>query len=87
LSLYQDGSVWGWGYNKDSQLGNASSKDAYTAVKVFVLDNVTSLSSAPDHALATRSDGTVWGWGSNWDGVLGDGTETPRTVPVQALLP
>ncbi|MFP2913744.1 RCC1 domain-containing protein, partial [Pyxidicoccus sp. 3LFB2] len=35
------------------------------------------------HTLALKTDGTVWAWGNNTDGQLGDGTNTPRSTPVQ----
>lgn len=36
------------------------------------------------HSVALKSDGTVWAWGDNTDYQLGDGTNTDRTLPVQA---
>lgn len=43
----------------------------------------TAVDGGIGHSLALKSDGTVWAWGNNINGQLGDGTQEPRTTPVQ----
>ena len=38
---------------------------------------------ARNGSTALRSDGTIWSWGTNTNGQLGDGTQQPRSSPVQ----
>ncbi len=84
--LPSDGSVWGWGYNADGELGNGTMfNDSNVPVKVSNLTAATAVAAGDNHALALKSDGTVRSWGSNTWGQLGNGTTTPSTVPVQVL--
>ncbi|RYD99337.1 MAG: hypothetical protein EOP50_04350, partial [Sphingobacteriales bacterium] len=92
----QDGKVWAWGSNAQSQLGNGvSGSVSMTAglVKDWFgssseLSSVIAVSAGSYHNLALKQDGTVWAWGLNNNGQLGDGTYTNRTtaVPVQQTV-
>jgi alpha-tubulin suppressor-like RCC1 family protein len=83
LAVKGDGSVWGWGYNANSQLGYSSSSIRYVnAVQVPGITNVISVAAGESFSLALKGDGTVCGWGANSSGQLGDGTLTQRTTPV-----
>jgi len=85
LALKGDGTVWGWGTNYLSELGDASTAERHTPVQVHKLAGVSAIAARGSHALALiQSDGTVWAWGDNGSGQLGDGTSgTVRTEPVQ----
>jgi alpha-tubulin suppressor-like RCC1 family protein len=87
LVVKSDGTVWAWGDNTKSELGNGSTGGTNSVpVQVSNLSGVTAISAegAGSHALALKSDGTVWGWGSDVFGQLGDGTNfTSRNSPVQ----
>ena len=94
LALRNDGTVWGWGWNLYSQLGNdeaLSTYHRYTPVQAKgpggtgFLTGITAINAGHDHSLALRNDGTVWAWGNNMNGRLGDGTTTPKRSPVQVL--
>ncbi|HEX8819499.1 MAG TPA: hypothetical protein VF794_06205, partial [Archangium sp.] len=85
LKLSLDGSVWAWGLNQSGQLGNGTTTQSTTPVRVVGLDNVQSIASGDHHSLALKKDGTVWTWGYNSHGQLGDGTTTNRTTPVQVV--
>src|SRR5215216_3974736 len=75
--------VWGWGSNGAGQLGDCTTTDRYTPVKVSGLSSITDVAGGCNHSLAVKEDGTVWAWGDNYNGQLGDGTTTDRTTPVQ----
>ncbi|HEY0096920.1 MAG TPA: hypothetical protein VGB96_21510, partial [Archangium sp.] len=83
LKLNLDGTVWAWGYNASGQLGNGTTTQSTTPVRVLGLGNVQSIAAGDHHSLALKKDGTVWTWGNNSHGQLGDGTTTNRTTPVQ----
>ncbi|MER8042491.1 hypothetical protein [Streptomyces sp. NPDC094032] len=91
-ALLADGTVVTWGSNFGGRLGDGTTTDRTTPVRVCdlfttapctsFLSRVTSITSGYQHSLAVRTDGTVASWGFNGDGRLGDGTTTTRTTPV-----
>ena len=83
LALKSDGTVWAWGDNSLSQLGDGTSASRLNPVQVSGLGNVMSISAGGAYALAMKSDGSVWGWGANESGQLGDGTTDLRASPVR----
>ncbi|WP_310391749.1 hypothetical protein [Hymenobacter sp.] len=93
LALRADGTLWAWGANNYSQLGNGNttgrSLPAPVAAPVAAAPGTrwTSIASRSSHALAGRSDGTLWAWGYNDYGNLGDGTLTTRVSPVLVPVP
>ncbi|HZH74392.1 MAG TPA: PKD domain-containing protein [Archangium sp.] len=83
LALKQDGSLWAWGSNYHSQLGDGSTTSRPTPVQV--LTGVSSIAAGGYHTLALKQDGSLWAWGDSTYGQLGDGSTTQRTTPVQVL--
>ena len=89
-ALKSDGSVWGWGDNRDQQLGNGKAL-GYSTVATPVSTLTSGVTAIAGNSLTTyalKSDGTVWAWGDNQFGQLGNGTTTgpndvPNLVPVQ----
>jgi alpha-tubulin suppressor-like RCC1 family protein len=77
LALRSDSTMWGWGANYSSQLGDGTQ----TARPLPVV--VARPAAAPararwrdmainaDHAIGLLSDGSIWGWGDNQAGNLG----------------
>jgi alpha-tubulin suppressor-like RCC1 family protein len=78
IALNNDGTVWAWGRNDSGQLGDGTTTDRYTPVKVCAagqtsscsvfLTNVTAIAdgtAGTQHTIVLKNDGTVWGWGSN----------------------
>lgn len=91
MLLKQDGTVWAWGHNGLSQLGNGQTNNGST-YPVQVLDSsdqpLGAVRSIVGHrlgGLALRDDGTVWSWGYNENFNLGIGsgmTSSNRAVQV-----
>ncbi len=76
LALRQ-GSVWAWGLNSYSQLGDGTITSRSKAVPVLTtsgsLAGITALAAGANHGVALKGDGTVWVWGYNNQGQLGLG--------------
>jgi alpha-tubulin suppressor-like RCC1 family protein len=95
LVLRDDGTVWAWGRNDSGQLGDGTTADKTTPVRVKVKDydgtlvplsGVAALAGGSLHSLALDMDGTVWAWGSNQNGQLGARTSidfSPTPVRVK----
>jgi alpha-tubulin suppressor-like RCC1 family protein len=66
LALKSNGTVWSWGDNDLSELGNGNTKSSKVPVQVDNLSDITSI-SAGRHGIssALKSDGSVWAWGSS----------------------
>ena len=78
-----DGSLWTWGENYDGELGDGTTIERSTPVKI--MDNVASVNLGDHHSAAIKTDGSLWSWGNNNAGQLGDGTTTGRQTPVKIM--
>ena len=81
--ITSDGSLYMWGSNGNGQLGDGTTTERHTPVKV--LEDVVSVSLGNFHSGAITSDGSLYMWGYNGYGQLGDGTTTERHTPVKVL--
>lgn len=91
LALCDDGSVTGWGYNDEGELGNGGTTTALIPVAVDVSGSlagksVSRIAAGQYHSLALCTDGTLVAWGYNGLGQIGDGTTTDRHSPVEVDL-
>ncbi|MBI4947775.1 MAG: T9SS type A sorting domain-containing protein [Bacteroidetes bacterium] len=98
VALKNDGTVWTWGQNVKSQLGDGTTTQRLTPVQVVTgvsgcatyLCSITAVAANGEHSIALRSDGTVWTWGYNLVGQLGNGLSgvgQDKSSPVQVLGP
>jgi hypothetical protein len=77
-----DGSLWMWGANGEGELGLGNFVDKNNPTQVLnedgssFLTNVTSISVANVHSIASTSDGNVYSWGDATSGKLGNGVNT-----------
>ena len=83
-SLYvkSDGSMWAMGDNSHGQLGDGTTTDRSSPVRIESSD-VVSAASGDYHNLYLKNDGSLWSMGRNWFGELGDGTMTDLSTPVE----
>ena len=78
-AITKDGSLYMWGYNRSGQLGDGTTTDRYTPVKI--MDNVASVSLGGNHSAAITKDSNLYMWGGNGSGQLGDGTTDNKARP------
>lgn len=73
LAIKTDGSLWAWGENYNGQLGNGTTENQHTPIKV--MDDVVSVSTYNKHTIVVKSDGSLWSWGfQGFSGqILGNG--------------
>ena len=75
-----DHTLWCWGDNSGSRLGDGSTAASPVPVRVQVSGQATdwaAVSASDAHTCAVKTDHTLWCWGDNRDGELGDGTRPP----------
>ena len=74
-----------WGWNTDGRLGDGTTTQRATPVRVIGLTNATQVSAGGDHSCGIRPNGRGYCWGANGVGQLGDGTQTDRWTAVQVV--
>ena len=82
-AITEDGSLWMWGWNIKGQLGDGTTEEKHTPVKV--MENVKMISLGGYYSGAITKDGSLWMWGSNDRGQLGDGTTEDKHTPVKVM--
>jgi len=84
MAVRTNGTLWAWGANWDGQLGDGTTTDRHTPVKI--MDDVVAVSNNIwGSTMAIKTDGSLWGWGWNDDGQLGDGSYWYRQSPVKIM--
>ncbi|UZT99055.1 T9SS type A sorting domain-containing protein [Chryseobacterium fluminis] len=84
FAIKSDGTLWGWGYNSDGQVGVGSSPfNVLVPTQVGADTNWQHISGSLYHTVAIKTDGTLWSWGANGGGTLGNGTTISTSLPVQ----
>ena len=83
------GHVLAWGRNDFGQLGNGTSTDTSTPVRVRLPGGtkVQQVRAGCDHTVALTSTGQVLAWGIDGSGQLGNGSIASRETPVRVRIP
>jgi len=79
FAVKADGTLWAWGYSSKGQLGDGTTANSVSPVKIG--SGFSTVSAGVGHSLALQSNGDLWAWGDNTYGQLGDGTTTASNVP------
>lgn len=82
LALKSDGTIWVWGSNANGRLGDGTTTQRTTPVKLAGISGITSVAAGGSHSLAIKTDGSVLAWGLNTSGQLGDRTNAQHVSPV-----
>ncbi len=80
-AIRTDGSLWAWGSNTDSLLGDGGTTSQTAPIRVGSGNSWRSIAAGYEHTMAVQKDGTLWGWGNGGDGRLGDGSGTNSATP------
>lgn len=82
IAVDNSGQAWGWGYNHDGELGDGTTEDRSTPVRVRMRPGVrfTAITAGNDFTVALDQNGHAWSWGYNASG-------EPRSTPVQLAVP
>ena len=81
-----DGTLWCFGSNFYSALGDGTRIHRSTPVQIDTHTNWSEISVGQSFSCALRDNGTRWCWGYNKNGVLGNDSQETRTynTPIQA---
>ena len=78
--------VWCWGSNAFGQLGDGTTEDRKTPVRVLGLpENSVAVSVGSNYTCVLTGAGGIKCWGLNYNGQLGDGTNVDRRTPVDVV--
>lgn len=84
--LKNEGSLWGFGWNGNGELGvgDGKAETYFEGYKRIVPDGVVAIATGYIHTLYIKRDGSLWGMGNNAYGQLGQAKELNHTFsPVQ----
>jgi alpha-tubulin suppressor-like RCC1 family protein len=81
-AVLADGTIQAWGQNWEGQLGDGTSQDRTTLVKVIGVSNAVQVVAGAAHACALMEDGSVKCWGDNSSAQLGDESAVDSAKPV-----
>ncbi len=84
FALTSQGAVWAWGFNQNGRVGNGSTVDVTTPVRV-ITSGAKQVASGDGTAYVAMTDGSVQAWGQGARGAVGDGGTTDVLAPVQVL--
>ncbi len=89
LVLTSKHKVLAWGFNDNGQLGDGTTTNSDTPVRVRLPHGVkvTAIAAGGVHSLARTGKGKVLAWGDGFEGQLGNGTTTSSDIPVRVRLP
>ena len=91
-ALMADGRYFDWGFNREGQLGDGSTKNSSVPVRVRLPAAVERVFQGGSNAsngqsLALLANGSMWAWGDGKWGQLGNGRYVSSARPVKVQVP
>jgi alpha-tubulin suppressor-like RCC1 family protein len=83
IMLKQDGSLWAVGRNDFGSLGDGTSTDRSSPVRIGLESNWVRIGVGGSTSFAIKTDGSLWSWGANYYGNLGQGTYNHAYAPAR----
>ena len=83
LAIKTDGTLWGWGYNQKGQVGNSSTTNRLTPVRIGTGTDWAGVAAGMWFSLGVKADGSLWAWGYNYYGQLGVGSTYNKYAPTR----
>ena len=83
LAILGDNSLWAWGDNTFGQLGDGTTIQRNSPVKI--MDDVARVFAHSNHTFAIARNGSVYAWGNNQYGQLGTGDRNNRHTPTPII--
>jgi alpha-tubulin suppressor-like RCC1 family protein len=89
LGINQYGNAYAWGNNQWGQLGDTTTSNRSTPVRVSIpsanVSGIQQISAGYGSSAAIDSNGTLWTWGRNSSGILGNNSTDDRSTPVSVV--
>lgn len=70
IAAWSDGTVTGWGYNKQGQVGDGTSINQYVPRRVEGLSGIVQVAAGGNTSFALSGGGEVWGWGQAYSSFI-----------------
>ncbi len=84
FAIKTNGTLWAWGKNNLSQLGNGMATVVSEPQQIGTSNSWKEIASGFENfTIGLKLDGTLWSWGFNVAGQLGLGDNSNRTIPTQ----
>lgn len=74
--------IYGYGDNRNGQLGNNSTTSTSIPVAVCNTSSVCKITTSLQSSFYLKDNGYIYSWGYNGEGILGDNSTTNRSTPV-----
>lgn len=82
IALKDDGTVWGWGMNKEGQLGDGTTEKRLHPVQMKGITNAVDIANDGGNTVALLADGTIWMCGQGGEAMNQDEkANTSHTMP------
>ena len=82
-AITTNGDLYRWGCNNCGKIGNGTTENQITPIKI--LENVKSVSLNDTNGAAIKTNGDLYCWGSNAYGQVGNREITNQTIPIKVL--